>query len=255
MERIALVTGATRGIGKEVARQLAAAGLSVVLSGRNQSQARAVAQELRMDHTSLDVTSDASVAALKDKLSGGLDVLINNAGIALDGFNEDVARQTLETNFFGARRVTEALLPLLRTDSRIVMVSSGVGELSNVKEPLRGKFLRLEFTEEQLVDLLRRFPEEVRRNTHQETGWPSSAYRVSKVGLNAYTRLLAARLSSDPRRILVNAVCPGWVRTDMGGPSASRSPEQGARSVVWAALLPSGGPSGGFYRDGQPIDW
>jgi NAD(P)-dependent dehydrogenase (short-subunit alcohol dehydrogenase family) len=135
------------------------------------------------------------------------------------------------------------------------MVSSGAGQLSSVREPLRGKFERLELSEDELVALMRSFPAEVAEGVHEQHGWPSSAYKVSKAGLNAYTRLLAIRLRDEPRGILINAVCPGWVRTDMGGQHATRSPEEGAKSVVWAALLASNGPSGGFFRDGRPIEW
>jgi NAD(P)-dependent dehydrogenase (short-subunit alcohol dehydrogenase family) len=255
MGPIVIVTGATRGIGREVARQLAGAGASVVVTGRDEAQARAVADELGTRHLVLDVAHDESVSALASRLGTGVDILVNNAGIALKGFDADLARRTIDTNFFGVRRVTEALLPLMRKAGRIVMVSSGMGELTCVGEPLRDKLARLDVSEQQLVELMRAFPEQVARGAHGIQGWPSSAYRVSKVGLNVYTRLLSERLREDPRSLLVNAVCPGWVRTDLGGSSAPRSVEEGARGIVWAALLPPNGPSGGFFRDGQAIDW
>lgn len=256
MQRTAVVTGANRGIGKEVARQLKEAGLDVLLTARNADDAARAAEEIGADPAQLDVTSDASVADLRQRLSSdGFDVLVNNAGVALDGFDRDVATRTLATNFFGVRRVTEALLPFLHDDARIVMVSSGMGSLSALSAPLRGRLERLELGEEDLVELMAAFPDEVARGEHSSHGWPSSAYRVSKIGLNTYTRLLARRLEGDPRTVLVNAVCPGWVRTRMGGQHASRSPEAGAESVTWAALLPAGGPTGGFFRDGRPIDW
>jgi NAD(P)-dependent dehydrogenase (short-subunit alcohol dehydrogenase family) len=100
---------------------------------------------------------------------------------------------------------------------------------------------------------MRRFVAEVAAGTHEASGWPSSAYRVSKIGLNALTRIIASELARDARGILCNAACPGWVRTDMGGPHASRSAEEGAETPVWLALLPSGGPSGGFFRDKKPV--
>jgi NAD(P)-dependent dehydrogenase (short-subunit alcohol dehydrogenase family) len=97
------------------------------------------------------------------------------------------------------------------------------------------------------------FVADVKAGKHEERGWPSSAYRVSKAAMNALARIYARELA--PRRILVNAVCPGWVRTDMGGPSAPRTVEVGAHSIAWAALIPDGGPTGGFFRDGKAVEW
>jgi len=134
------------------------------------------------------------------------------------------------------------------------MVSSGMGELSGVSPALGQRLLDPVLTRAALVDLMRSFVSEVQRGRHAEAGWPSSAYRVSKVGLNMLARLLARELA--PRRIRVNAVCPGWVRTDMGGPGASRPVDKGAASIVWAATR-SGpeAPTGGFFRDGRAIPW
>jgi NAD(P)-dependent dehydrogenase (short-subunit alcohol dehydrogenase family) len=253
MQKTALVTGANRGIGLEVARQLQDGGFEVLATARNWE---ASVKDVGSERLGLDVTSDASVRALRERLAGrSLDVLVNNAGVALDGFDEQVAARTIDTNVLGVVRVTEALLPLMRQHGRIVMVSSGAGELAGIGEPVQGELERLELGEEELMAMMRSFPEEVARGVHGKRGWPSSAYRVSKAGLNAYTRLLARRLQDDPRALLVNAVCPGWVRTDMGGKNATRSPEEGAKSVVWAALLGPDGPRGGFFRDGHAIDW
>jgi NAD(P)-dependent dehydrogenase (short-subunit alcohol dehydrogenase family) len=205
------------------------------------------------DHRPLDVADPASVRALADALaSDRIDVLVNNAGIALRGFNAEVARRTLEVNFFGALRVTDALLPLIRDGGTIVMVSSGMGEVSAFAPRLAERFLSPSLTKDDLVEMVRSFQRDVERGRHEAAGWPSSAYRVSKVALNALTRILARELA--PRRIRVNAVCPGWVRTDMGGSGASRSVEAGARSIVWAAALEEG-PTGGFFRDGRAIGW
>ncbi len=234
--RVAVVTGSNRGIGKAIAEGLTQAGLRVLATTR----------------ADLDVASDASIEAFARTLDG-LDVLVNNAGVALDGFDADVARRTLDVNFVGTMRLTDRLLPLFRPGARIVMVSSGMGELSSVGPELRSRFSDPSLDRAGLVALVDRFVDEVRAGTHAKSGWPSNAYRISKLAMNTYVRILARELASDPRRILVNAACPGWVRTRMGGRSAPRSPEEGAKTPLWLALLPEGGPSGGFFRDERAI--
>jgi len=258
--RTALVTGGNRGLGLETCRQLARAGLRVILGSRDEPAGRAAAARLAKEGAhaepcALDVTDTASIAGAAARLAREgtrLDVLVNNAGIALSGFDAEVARRTLAVNFFGALDVTDALLPLMRDGGNIVMVSSGMGELSEVSPPLRQRLLDEGLTRDALVELMRSFVRDVERGTHAEAGWPSSAYRVSKVGLNALVRVLAPALA--PRRIHVNAVCPGWVRTDMGGRGASRDVATGAASIVWGALN-AGGETGGFFRDGRRIAW
>lgn len=258
---IALVTGANRGIGLEVARELAGRGLRVILTSRDPAQGQEAAETLAgegLDAVAyqLDVANPTSIAALAERVRGDwghINALINNAGVALDGFDARVVQETLDVNFFGAMRVTDALLPLITEHGRIVMVSSGMGELSCVSPALRARFEAADLTREELVALMRSFERDVREGRHAGQGWPSSAYRVSKLGLNAFTRILGRALQGTS--ILVNAVCPGWVRTDMGGPSASRSVEEGAETIVWAALLPENGPSGGFFRDCKSIPW
>jgi len=244
-DRIALVTGANRGIGLEITRQLAASGVHVLTAAREPGAADLL----------LDVTSKEQISALTDRLKDGLDIIVNNAGTALDGFNFDVAKRTLDVNFFGAMNLTDALLPRLRVGARVVMVSSGMGELSHVGSTLRKRFENPLLDRPVLADLMESFLHEVATGTHEKRGWPSNAYSVSKVGLNALTRVLARELMSDKRGILVNSACPGWVRTRMGGSSAPRSPEQGARTPVWLSLLPTGGPTGGFFRDERAIPW
>jgi carbonyl reductase 1 len=252
-KRMAVVTGANRGIGLEIARKLAAAGLDVVATARDAADGRAAAADAGARYLPLDVTDPSSIESLALELRDGVDVLVNNAGISMNGFNAEVARRTLDVNFFGAMNVTARLQGLLRTGARIVMVSSGMGELTGVSDALRKRFEDPTLTRGELVSLMESFVRDVGAGTHAQKGWPSSAYRVSKVGLNALTRILARELDGDPRRILVNAVCPGWVRTSMGGSSAPRSAEKGAETPAWLALLPEGGPTGGFFRDQRPI--
>jgi NAD(P)-dependent dehydrogenase (short-subunit alcohol dehydrogenase family) len=226
---IALVTGANRGIGLEVVRQLAQRGFTTVLGSRDLEKGRAAAEALgglEVDPRRLDVADPDSVRELASGLEddyGRLDVLVNNAGILYDDWESglqadlDVVHDALETNLFGAWRTAQACLPLLRRSKhgRVVNVSSGSASISGM-------------------------------------GAGSPAYSVSKAALNALTRILAAELRRD--RILVNAVCPGWVATDMGG-AGGRPVEQGAGSVMWAVLLPDDGPTGGFFRDGRQLDW
>jgi NAD(P)-dependent dehydrogenase (short-subunit alcohol dehydrogenase family) len=226
---IALVTGANRGLGFEVVRQLAQRGFTTVLGSRDLEKGRAAAEALdglEVDPRRLDVADADSVRELAGGLRddyGRLDVLVNNAAILYDTWESgleadlDVVHDALETNLFGAWRTAQACLPLLRRSQhgRVVNVSSGSGSISDM-------------------------------------GAGSPAYSVSKAALNALTRILAAELRRDG--ILVNAVCPGWVATDMGGPGG-RSVEQGAGSIMWGVLLPDDGPTGGFFRDGRQLDW
>jgi NAD(P)-dependent dehydrogenase (short-subunit alcohol dehydrogenase family) len=230
---VALVTGANRGLGREVARQLAAGGHTVILTARDADSARIAADELGRDKLdvrwhSLDVNDDESAreaAAWVAERFGRLDALVNNAGIlpeAEDAGIFDVPDQALidafTTNALGPFRVTRAFSALLRQNPRacVVNVSSGMGSVSEMGP-----------------------------------GYP--AYRASKSALNALTRVLAHELG--PAGVKVNAVCPGWVRTAMGGPRAPRTHQQGAAGIVWAATLPQDGPSSGFFRDGKPIAW
>jgi NAD(P)-dependent dehydrogenase (short-subunit alcohol dehydrogenase family) len=227
--QVALVSGGNRGIGREVARQLAGKGLAVVLGSRDLGKGEAVAKDIGdgVVATQLDVADEESIRSaisFVEREFGRLDVLVNNAGIA-DGWGGTAAeadfdrvKEVLETNLFGAWRLAKAALPLMRRNGygRIVNVSSGMGQLSGM-------------------------------------GGRSPGYRVSKTGLNALTRMLTAELQGE--NILVNSVCPGWVRTDMGGKNARRSVEQGADTPVWLATLPDDGPTGGFFRDREPIPW
>jgi NAD(P)-dependent dehydrogenase (short-subunit alcohol dehydrogenase family) len=259
--RIALVTGGNRGIGFEVCRQLARQGIRVVLAARDAAKGEAAAATLRQEgldvaFRQLDVTDRASVAALGSFVAdefGHLDILVNNAGVSLNGFNADVAQRTMAVNLFGAMGVTDALLPHLRGGGRIVMVSSGMGALSCLSAALQARFAEPELTREGLEALIRSFIDDAEAGRGRARGWPANAYRVSKVGLNAFTRILARELTGTD--LCVNAVCPGWVRTDMGGPGASRSAEEGAEGIVWAATLPEAAPSGKIFRDRRAIAW
>jgi len=229
-ERVAIVTGANRGIGLEVTRQLADLGYTVVLGSRDLGKGEAAAKKLKVGDRvmarRLDVTEQSTIDRLRDETAttfGSLHVLVNNAAIHYDTWENAVdadlrtVQEALDTNLFGAWRMCQAFIPLLRKSKRgrIVNVSSEAGSLASM-------------------------------------GAGAPAYAVSKVALNALTRMLAAELRRD--RILINSVCPGWVATDMGGPGG-RPVREGAASIVWAVELPDGGPTGGFFRDGRPVPW
>jgi NAD(P)-dependent dehydrogenase (short-subunit alcohol dehydrogenase family) len=222
---VAVVTGANRGIGLEVARQLAGRGWEVVVGSRDPGRGEAAARAVGVRAAPpLDVADDASVASFAtwlDARHGRLDVLVNNAGIHYDTYQTAidadlaVVREALEVNLMGAWRCARALVPLMTGGGRLVNVSSGAGAFA-------------------------------------EAGGGTPAYGVSKAALNMLTVKLAHDLR--PRGILVNAVCPGWVATDMGG-QGGRPVSQGAAGVLWAVDLPDDGPSGGFFRDGRRIPW
>lgn len=228
---VAVVTGANRGIGLEVVRQLAQRGMRVILGARDLEKGKAAARSLTHERGAvfphqLDVTDQQSIDRLLREVTtdfGRLDVLVNNAGILYDTWEEAITadlntvHMALETNLFGTWRLCQAFLPLLRQSAagRIVNVSSEGGSLASV-------------------------------------GGGTPAYSVSKAALNALTRILAAELAGTA--ILANAICPGWVATDMGG-GGGRPIAQGAAGIVWAATLPRHGPTGGFFRDGKPLPW
>lgn len=255
---MAMVSGGNRGLGLETCRRLAKRGYRVALCSRGEDEGRRAAEGLargglEVAWRRLDVADPSSTAAFAaGALAEGtpLDALVNNAGVSLGRLDAESARRTVEVNFLGPLRLTDALAPLLARGSRVVMVSSGMGELSSLPSAWRR---RLEAAQGRagLVRLLEEFPAEVGRGEHPDSD--ALAYRVSKAGLNRLTRLLAEELR--PRGVLVNAVCPGWVRTDMGGAGAPRTAEEGAAGIVWAAALPPDGPTGGFFRDGGPIPW
>ena len=230
--QVALVTGANRGLGLETARQLLARGLHVVLTGRDGDALDRALHDLdraneRAMTVRMDVTNAESIRSAQRAVAGrfgGVDVLVNNAAVLLFE-NEDVLsipldayRRTFETNVFGAIEVSRVFAPAMAQSGygRIVNVSSGAGQLARMSDY-------------------------------------APAYSMSKAALNAFTRILAHTYQG--RGVLVNAADPGWVRTDMGGPSAPRSPREGADTIVWLATLPDDGPTGGYFHDRQPIAW
>ncbi len=257
---LAVVTGANRGLGLETAQVLAQRGFRVWLTGRDPDLTESAAAALRAQHldvqaASLDVSSAASVGAFAQRLASEspIDALINNAGASFHGLDAKVARDTLETNYRGAVRVTDALAAHLAASANIVMVSSGMGELSQFSEGLTQRLMAPDLTRANIEEVAEEFLSAVSVGQPAAKGFPGNAYSVSKALMNAVTRVLARELSGTAQR--VNAVCPGWVKTRMGGSGAPRSLAQGASGIVWAATLTAGGASGGFFRDAKPIAW
>jgi NAD(P)-dependent dehydrogenase (short-subunit alcohol dehydrogenase family) len=230
--RVAVVTGASRGIGREIARGLLERGLEVVVCARRGVDAQSAARQLAIDTGgltrphALDVTDAKSVAELARSLldRGRCDVLVNNAGVALDPWRSvlevtpEVVRATFEVNLMGALAVSQALVPLMRKNGygRVVNMSSQLGSL----ERMNGR---------------------------------TFAYRASKAALNVLTKTLQGELAGE--NVLVNSACPGWVRTGLGGEEAPRSPAEGAAIALQLATLPDGGPRGGFFEDAGRVPW
>lgn len=226
--RIALVTGANRerGLGYETCRQLAKRGMRVLLAAREEAKAKQAAERLAKEGievlpVGLDITQDierATVITALVKQHGRLDVVVNNAGIFNDATDLATVRAAFETNTLGAFHITQLVLPSMLKQGwgRIVNLSSGMGQLSEMAG-----------------------------------GYP--AYRISKTALNAVTKYFAEETKG--KGVLINSVCPGWVQTDMGGATATRTIPEGVAGIVWAATLPDDGPTGGFFRDGKPLAW
>ena len=182
-------------------------------------------------------------------------MLVNNAAMAFKMASTvpfiEQAKLTINTNFTGTLNVTNAILPIMRPHSRVVMVCSRVGAIN---ADLQEKFDSPSLTEGELVTLMEQFIQDVTAGSHGDKGWPSTAYRVSMLGKNALTRL-AARQVATMDDILVNACCPGWVKTDMAGPKAPLSPDEGAVTPVFLTTLPAGSPTGKFWHKKEVIPW
>jgi NAD(P)-dependent dehydrogenase (short-subunit alcohol dehydrogenase family) len=231
-KKIAIVTGANRGIGLETCRQLSQKGIITILTSRDENFGKKAIASLSKEggdllYHQLDVSDSGSVAGLKDFVSEKFkrcDILVNNAGVFLDrgvsifDLPQKILQETLEINFFGALKMCREFLPMMQEIGygRIVNVSSGMGSIASM-------------------------------------GGGSAAYKLSKLAMNGMTRIMADEIKDD--NIKINTMAPGWVRSDMGGANAPRSLAQGADTISWLATLPDDGPSGGFFEDRAPAAW
>ncbi len=234
-QKVAIVTGASRGIGLEVVRQLAKQGITVILTCRDSQKGEQVVNQLSQEGINayfhpLDVASNESCEQFSQALQQSIkrvDILINNAGIFLEGNDPSLSildlphenfLNTLETNTFGAIRLVKALRPIFSADGQIINVSSTMGQLEKM-----------------------------------DSGY--AAYRMSKAALNVVTKVLADELKENTD-ICVNSVHPGWIKTQMGGPNAPQSVQEGADTIVWLALGADGtNPTGKFFHNRQIIPW
>ena len=240
-KKVALVTGANKGIGFEISRQLAGKDITVVMGARSEEKVTAARTRLKENGLDvhfqlLDVTETKSITAGVENIKAKfkrLDILVNNAGIMIDDYektvmdlNPDTLNKTLVTNGFGPFLICQTCIPLMRENNygRIVNMASTLGSLTDITDP---------------------------ESTYG--GLQAPAYRLSKTLLNGITALFAQETRGS--NILVNSACPGWVKTDMGGKEAPLTVEQGADTPVWLATLPNGGPTGGFFRERKPIAW
>ncbi|KAK4418673.1 (+)-neomenthol dehydrogenase [Sesamum alatum] len=285
-KRYAVVTGSNKGIGFEVCRKLASQGITVVLTARNEKRGLEAVDKLKSSGLSdrvifhqLDVADSASVASLAEFIKsqfGKLDILVNNAGVggtmldaealkassgAVSGLNlseimsqtYDLAAECIQINYYGAKRTTEALLPLLQlSDSpRIANVSSSMGKLENIPDEWTKGVLKDvdNLTEEKIDQVLNEFLKDFKEGSLEAKGWPKhfGAYIISKAALIAYTRIVAKKYPS----FRINSVCPGYVKTDINFNTGLMTVEEGADNVAWAALLPDDGPSGSFIERKQ----
>ena len=270
-QKVIVVTGSNKGIGKAVVEKLLQEAPEfnvVIMTSRDTERGNAAKQEIeqsgiangRLVYHQLDVIDKQSIEIFRQYIEANynkIDVLINNAGIAFKGnaWGGEVARATIQTNLHGMMYVTEGLLPVMKEGGHIINVTSMAGKFKKIPdENLRNKFLSTEMTREELLRLAEDFIEGVEQDNWRERGWQGSTYSVSKVLANGYTRVLDRELKAQGRNLRVNAMCPGWIATDMAGPNATGTVEEGARTPVMLAKY-TGQESGRFWENQQMKEW
>ncbi|KAK5118156.1 hypothetical protein LTR16_004934 [Cryomyces antarcticus] len=286
--RVAAVTGANKGIGFAIVRNLALqypkspyhdGPFLIYLTARDQNRGEEALQSLYSDselkrakvlvqdggdatirYHQLDISDTGSITAFADYLKkehpDGIDFVINNAGIAMQGFDDKVVEETLHCNYHGTLTATQAFLPLLKSNGRLVNVSSMSGKLNKYTPALRDRFLSAAATSPAAVtSLMEAFKTAVAAGNEKEQGWPSAAYAVSKAGVTAMTKAVALQEKERGRGVLVNACCPGYVKTDMTRGGGSKTVDEGATTPVMLALEDVGGVTGQFWQNERVIEW
>ncbi|CAG8650860.1 6428_t:CDS:2 [Paraglomus brasilianum] len=288
MAKVALVTGANKGIGYAIVKNLAlkytelqrTQSLTIYLSARNKSLGETSLTELQKElkpqkilsddggnvdlkFMRIDLTDEQTMENAKEDLlknHGGLDILINNAAMAFKGsaFDVNVVRTTFATNFYGTLKLCNYLLPIIRPEGRLINIASSAGRLGILSQELAREFTNDDLDVDGLIALMKKFEDAVEKGTWAEEGWPTNSYGMSKVGVTALTRILARRVNSEGKDILVSACCPGWVRTDMAGPAATLTTDQGAETPVFLALDETTVPqanNGEFWKRCKVAQW
>jgi len=235
----------------------------VVLTSRNEELGKSAVVKIASPHNNveyypLDITDKSSITRFANYLSEkhkGLDILVNNAGMAFkgDAFDENVARVTLGTNYFGTLEVCQQLLPLVRDEGSVVNVSSRAGRFSSLSHPLKQQYFKSDLKVEELNGLMNKFISDVSKGIHKKEGWPQQAYGVSKMGVTTLSRILG---QNEKRRVMITSCCPGWIATDMSGNSPSaKGIDEGADTPVWLALHPFDPKfQGKFFAERKEID-
>jgi carbonyl reductase 1 len=284
--RVGVVTGANKGIGLAIVRQLALqyptsplnnGPFLIYLTARDQGRGEAAVKNLEQDpqlkqakalkadgglseikFQLLDITSSDSIKTLADHLkqahSDGIDFVINNAGIAMDGFNADIVKTTLTSNYYKTLEACHEFLPLLKPTGRLVNVASMAGKLNKYSEEVRNRFLASK-TEDDVTAIMKDFAAAVEAGKEKEAGFPSAGYAVSKAGLIGATKALAKQVKDKGKGVLVNACCPGYVNTDMTKGNGTKTPDEGAQTPVMLAIQDIQGKTGAFWQNEREIDW
>ncbi|KAF2470640.1 carbonyl reductase [Lindgomyces ingoldianus] len=284
--RVGVVTGANKGIGLAIVRQLALeypkspinnGPLLIYLTARDRGRGEAAVKDLFEDaqlkkakalsadgglsdirYYSLDIADSKSIsmfaAYLKQAHGGGVDFVINNAGIAMQGFDSNVVKTTLGVNYYGTLEACHALLPNIKPNGRLVNVASTVGRLNKYSDEVRDQFLSSK-TEEDVTRIMQTFASAVEAGKEKEAGFPSAAYATSKAGLIGATRALALAEKAKGCSVLINSCCPGYVKTDMTRGGGNKTPDQGARTPVMLAIEDINDKTGLFWQNEEPLEW